>query len=632
MSRHRNVRGYNCDEDFDDNDICGQSVDDYFISPATAAEFISSKHDKPSIFREPLEEEECGVEEQEVPAFSPSMNHEKLSEVDQARLYSCLDQMRQVLGDSVPDPILVEAVLKCRFDLQKALDLILSEGGKKTSSTSNQNEISTGKAVKGDLVSSSKFGISKHDGSFKTPRALHNTETSSSLDLSCLLAQLELPAVVLSDRLSSTNLKMHCSDEGGSKTCQNNFLNLSLSELNNASFKKTEHESTKSNSLGKTSLAQLILNHERDSQKGVNFTPLAFAGCATAVPKSKSEMSDPSLPQKVSLSATSAEMDPKYTAALGSLTDFNTPFPNTNCLPSSLGTLTQTSMQDPKQKPEAFGSLHSVFQSTPLDITSRNNSYKTQHVGSPSLADLIQEHTKTSLYDTMRDSQVKPVAGEVSVPLSFASLSLSQLASEHEAKTGSLPLTGTLSSLLTPVTTKAKEQENVCLSSLIADSVESAPKTWLMNNKHDVLDSQPSVGLDLNVDLSMLIQKPPEAEMTKILLSKSKDQNISHSANNQSLCKCKTGHVSKRQTMTVSWSKELSAKPSVFALALSVQYPPRGFRKQVLGIHKAFLYSKQMQVVKRKDQGPLFKIAPFDFQTPSPDDIIKAKQKKAFTR
>ncbi|RXN00134.1 HBS1-like protein [Acipenser ruthenus] len=129
MSRHRNVRGYNCDE---------------------AAEFISSKHDKPSIFREPLEEEEeeCGVEEQEVPAFSPSMNHEKLSEVDQARLYSCLDQMRQVLGDSVPDPILVKAVLKCRFDLQKALDLILSEGGKKTSSTSNQNEISTGKAVK----------------------------------------------------------------------------------------------------------------------------------------------------------------------------------------------------------------------------------------------------------------------------------------------------------------------------------------------------------------------------------------------------------------------------------------------------------------------------------------------------
>ncbi|MGH0146305.1 UNVERIFIED_CONTAM: hypothetical protein FKN15_030051 [Acipenser sinensis] len=57
--------------------------------------------------------------------------------------------MREVLGDSVPDPVLVEVVLKCRFDLQKALDLILSEEGKKTPSARNHNEVSTGKAAKG---------------------------------------------------------------------------------------------------------------------------------------------------------------------------------------------------------------------------------------------------------------------------------------------------------------------------------------------------------------------------------------------------------------------------------------------------------------------------------------------------
>ena len=35
--------------------------------------------------------------------------------------------MREVLGDAVPDDILIEAVLKNKFDVQKALSVVLEQ-------------------------------------------------------------------------------------------------------------------------------------------------------------------------------------------------------------------------------------------------------------------------------------------------------------------------------------------------------------------------------------------------------------------------------------------------------------------------------------------------------------------------
>jgi hypothetical protein len=72
------------------------------------------------------EEDESNTGSSEQIRHSAMYQRHGLSEVDEARLRSCLEEIHNVIGDSVPEQILVDTILQNEFNLDKALDAVLS--------------------------------------------------------------------------------------------------------------------------------------------------------------------------------------------------------------------------------------------------------------------------------------------------------------------------------------------------------------------------------------------------------------------------------------------------------------------------------------------------------------------------
>lgn len=134
MSRHRNVRSMKYEDDFgdEDDDYLGHSVEDsYCISPGTAAQFTFNRDknvDLSHYMEEGIPEED---EEDSDGDHSPLNNSSgtprlQLNDTDQATLNSCLDEVRSIVGESCPEHLMAQTIVKNNYNIQASLNELLN--------------------------------------------------------------------------------------------------------------------------------------------------------------------------------------------------------------------------------------------------------------------------------------------------------------------------------------------------------------------------------------------------------------------------------------------------------------------------------------------------------------------------
>ncbi|XP_005104902.1 uncharacterized protein LOC101856979 isoform X2 [Aplysia californica] len=137
MSRHRIVRSMNYeDEYYDEDEEYSRSVEDnYCISPSTAAQFtwnreknldFSAYMGEESVIDEEEEEEDDGNSTRGSLSDSASSTRPLLSDEDQARLNSCLEEIRNILGESVPESVMSTVIIQNQFNLETSLNQLLT--------------------------------------------------------------------------------------------------------------------------------------------------------------------------------------------------------------------------------------------------------------------------------------------------------------------------------------------------------------------------------------------------------------------------------------------------------------------------------------------------------------------------
>ncbi|XP_035722664.1 HBS1-like protein isoform X2 [Vespa mandarinia] len=126
MSRHRDVRCMNYSDEYDGyDDVYGHSVeDDYCVSPS-AEQFLFDRSKQQNIASFIMEPDIVEDNEDDNTVSSLASKKSDLSEIERVKLLSCMEAIKNVIGDSIAESKLEEEIIQSRFDTEVVLDKLL---------------------------------------------------------------------------------------------------------------------------------------------------------------------------------------------------------------------------------------------------------------------------------------------------------------------------------------------------------------------------------------------------------------------------------------------------------------------------------------------------------------------------
>ncbi|XP_060565428.1 uncharacterized protein LOC132724560 isoform X1 [Ruditapes philippinarum] len=266
MSRHRNVRSMNYeDEYYDEDDMYGHSVEDnYCISPGTAAQFTFNRERNVALSN--YMDEQGGIPEEDegddTDEGTPRTQHRssldytrpKLTDVDEAKLNSVLEEVRNVIGEAVPEGVMVDTIMKHNFSVEGSLNELLNQQEAPKPQREPRRE-RRNRSQELDDETEIDFSSSFQDNVFSyIPHSLQGVmkfgESASPQSPSFLLQE----KAVLDNRLVSGKNKEHCASgchsiQCSSKISHEDVKNISQGTLKNcnAQDQKRELESNSGN-------------------------------------------------------------------------------------------------------------------------------------------------------------------------------------------------------------------------------------------------------------------------------------------------------------------------------------------------------------------------------------------------